>query len=271
MDLLLGTNFDYERAKEYARGLEGVSVKLAVAYMITIFSIKYLMKDRKPFDLHTPLNIWNGILSTFSLLGFLAVFPTLCSVIYNHGISHTYTNVSELYTNKLSGYWIYLWVLSKIPELVDTVFIVLRKRPLIFMHWYHHALTGYYAIVCYHEDNVHMVWVVWMNYIIHAAMYGYYLLKSLKFNVPPIVAQIITTSQMLQFTVAIIAQLHVFYLKFVAGVEETAGTFRGTFIGFFMLTTYYYLWIQFYKEHYLHNGGKKYNLAKQAENAKKSQ
>ncbi|CAP37101.1 Protein CBR-ELO-5 [Caenorhabditis briggsae] len=262
MDQILGTNFTYENAKEVARDLEGFSAKLAVVYIAVIFGLKYYMKDRKAFDLSIPLNIWNGILSTFSLLGFTFTFPTLLKVIQKEGFGHTYSHVSELYTDKTSGYWIFLWVISKIPELLDTVFIVLRKRPLIFMHWYHHALTGYYALVCYHEDAVHMVWVVWMNYIIHAFMYGYYLLKSLKVPIPPSVAQAITTSQMIQFAVAIFAQLHVSYKHYVKEVEGLAYSFRGTAIGFFMLTTYFYLWIQFYKEHYLKDGGRKYNLAK---------
>ncbi|CAB3405832.1 unnamed protein product [Caenorhabditis bovis] len=269
MDQILGYNFDYEKAKVFARSIEGFSAKLSGAYIVTIFSLKYFMKDRKPFDLHTPLNIWNGILSIFSLLGFHFTFPTLVSVIYNNGLTHTYTHVSELYTDSKSGYWVFLWVLSKIPELMDTVFIVLRKRPLILMHWYHHALTGFYAIVCYHEDNAHMVWVVWMNYIIHAFMYGYYLLKSLKVPVPPYVAQAITTSQMIQFLIAIAAQVHVGYLHYVVGVENLAVSFRGLVIGFIMLTTYFYLWVQFYKEHYLDNGGKKYWLAKEAEQKQK--
>ncbi|RCN41447.1 GNS1/SUR4 family protein [Ancylostoma caninum] len=132
---ILFNDFDYARAKAYCASIEGFSVKLAIAYIVTIFSIKYYMKDRKAYDLKLPLNIWNGILAVYSALGFWYTFPTFLNVIYNKGITHTYTHISEVYTDKTSGYWVMLWVLSKIPELVDTIFIVLRKRPLMLMHW----------------------------------------------------------------------------------------------------------------------------------------
>lgn len=34
-----------------------------------------------------------------------------------------------------TGLWAFLFVLSKIVELGDTAFLVLRKRPIIFLHW----------------------------------------------------------------------------------------------------------------------------------------
>ncbi|KJH45754.1 GNS1/SUR4 family protein [Dictyocaulus viviparus] len=164
-------DFNYEQAKAFCASIENFSAKLSIAYVAAIFSIKYYMRDRKARNLQLPLSVWNGILAVFSACGFFYTFSTFLKVVRDKGISYTYTNISEVYTDEKCGYWVLLWVLSKIPELVDTIFIVLRKRPLIFMHWYHHALTGYYAIINYHEGNAHMFWVVWMNYGIHAAMY----------------------------------------------------------------------------------------------------
>jgi hypothetical protein len=37
--------------------------------------------------------------------------------------------------------WLFFFNVSKLFEFVDTVFIVLRKRPLMFLHYYHHIVT----------------------------------------------------------------------------------------------------------------------------------
>ena len=38
---------------------------------------------------------------------------------------------------------------SKLPELGDTLFIVLRKQQLIFLHWYHHITVFIYVWYSY--------------------------------------------------------------------------------------------------------------------------
>jgi elongation of very long chain fatty acids protein 6 len=252
--------YNHERAKQWCVDHEGFLLKAVGVYLITIFSIKYLMRDRKPVGgLSTPLIWWNVALAVFSVLGFLRITPTLFKVIREHGLSYTYTHISELQTDSVSGYWTFLWCVSKIPELIDTLFIVTRKSNLIFMHWYHHALTGWFAFVNFYEDNAYMIWVVWLNYFIHSFMYTYYGLRAAKIKVPygAIVAQVLTTSQIVQFLITHAVMAHLALLVLVTNGQYDV-TFRGFFVGAVMEVSYLLLWFRFYHYSYIAKGGQKY-------------
>jgi elongation of very long chain fatty acids protein 6 len=252
--------YDYERAKQWSVDHQPFLFKCVAVYLVAIFTIKYLQRDRKPFNLLGPLIAWNAFLAIFSLLGFLFVTPAFLKVIREHGIQHTYTHINLVHTDKTAGYWVLMWNISKIPEFVDTFFIVLRKKPLMLMHWYHHALTGYFAFHTFYSDNAYMIWVVWMNYAIHFAMYSYYALRALHVKIPPAIAQAITTSQMIQFIITIVWMSHAGLM--LANGQKVAATPWGLFIGQFMMWTYLVLWLRFYYVSYYGKGGKKYQQAK---------
>ena len=81
------------------------------------------------------LAAWSACLATFSIVGFSRTFPELLHTLLSGGVEESVCNTSYLTTNKVSALWTWLFIASKIPELGDTAFIVLRKQKLIFLHW----------------------------------------------------------------------------------------------------------------------------------------
>lgn len=93
------------------------------------------MRPLKPFSLKKPLVLWNITLALFSLMGTIRLAEEFLSVLttrqhpLHDSICISYDPAG------MSSLWNFLFILSKVAELFDTVFIVLRKRKLIFLHW----------------------------------------------------------------------------------------------------------------------------------------
>lgn len=63
----------------------GKVFQASFAYFCVIFGIKYVMRNRAPFDLTLPLNIWNALLAIFSIIGTIMLFPEFAGTIRNNG------------------------------------------------------------------------------------------------------------------------------------------------------------------------------------------
>ncbi len=63
-------------------------------------------------------------------------------------------------------------------EFGDTVFIVLRKRPVIILHWYHHTTVLVFCWHSYRELTSMARWFVAVNYAVHSCMYTYYAVRA---------------------------------------------------------------------------------------------
>ena len=98
----------------------------------------------------------------------------------------------------MAGLWTYLFVLSKVLELFDTAFIVLRKQKPIFLHVYHHISVMWMCFYSYIGLSSSCRLFMVMNFTVHSVMYTYYTLKALRVRVPRAFAMLTTSLQLLQ-------------------------------------------------------------------------
>jgi len=122
-----------------------VPFALSVAYVVLAFGGRRFMASKEPFALNTALSAWNLLLAIFSLVGAMRVVPQILLNLHEYGVEYTICHrADQQYGMAASGMWTMLFVLSKPFELVDTAFIVLRKKPLIFLHWVSTSLLKVY-------------------------------------------------------------------------------------------------------------------------------
>ncbi|GMR45557.1 hypothetical protein PMAYCL1PPCAC_15752, partial [Pristionchus mayeri] len=140
------------------------------------------MRDRPPFDLRAPLFLWNLSLALFSVLGFVRFGEDFFESLLYRGV---YTTLCTNPSHKgAAPFWTLLFLISKLFELGDTLFIVLRKRPLIFLHYYHHAVVLIYAVHAGAEHATPGRAFILMNYAAHSLMYPYYAARAIGYKPP---------------------------------------------------------------------------------------
>lgn len=169
------------------------------------------MEKRPRFDLRPALALWSAILGIFSIFGAIRTIPELTYVMYNYGFEFSVCNSS--YFNGPTGFWAFMFTISKVYELGDTMFIVLRKQQLIFLHWYHHIATLIYVWYSYTDHLGAGRWFMVMNYTVHAVMYSYYALRALRIRIPRALSMSITTLQILQMVVGTFINIWAYQIK----------------------------------------------------------
>ncbi|RXG68960.1 Elongation of very long chain fatty acids protein 6 [Armadillidium vulgare] len=156
--------------------------------------------------------------------------------------------------NRVGGFWNWMFTLSKVPELGDTIFIVLRKQPLIFLHWYHHVTVLLYAWYSYPDYIATARWFICMNYLVHSAMYTYYALKALKFRVPRWIAMGITSAQLAQMIMGTAVNIWAYQVK-QAG-NECHVSYENINLSLLMYTSYFVLFARFFRRAYMKKAAK---------------
>ena len=241
--------FEYGKTWTLAtRNYWWASLVAAALYLIFVFGGQGIMRDRKPMNLKGLLALWNLLLTIFSAVGTIRL---VSHVLYGlHINDHTYffcRAADRAYGEGPSGLWSNLFVWSKYAELVDTAFLVLRKKPVSFLHWFHHATVLMY---CWHASQYQMptgIFFATMNYIVHSIMYFYYFLAAV--TTPPKWGKMVTVLQIVQmFGGIFVTAYHYTLLKSVPNCD---GSFSNLVAAFVMYTAYMLLFVQFFVQRYI--------------------
>ena len=220
----------------------------SIIYALVIFATKQYMETRQKFELRYPLAAWSGALAIFSILGTIRSTPQLLDDLYTHGFHYAMCD-NRFHWVKPTNLWCSLFTVSKLVELGDTLFIVLRKQPLIFLHYYHHITVLMYVWTSYPYRTSSGRWFMLMNYFVHSLMYTYYTLRALRFKVPRVINKVITTLQLSQMVLGLGIAIYMRH-TLVNGIP-CATNWRTVKFSFLMYLSYFILFAKFFYDTYV--------------------
>lgn len=223
---------------------------VVAAYLALVFYGPAIMKQQKEFNLELLLALWNLGLSIFSAWGSLLTMPHLIHFLTIKSFEETVCDSPAIiWGYGATGMAVQFFVLSKIPEVLDTVFIVLRKKPLTFLHWYHHVSVLLFCWNSYVTESAAGLYFVAMNYTVHAVMYFYYFARSIHIVPAKFPSWTITILQISQFIVGTYVVCAGIYFYVYGGAKYAPGTCHNKFsnmaAGAIMYASYLYLFIDF--------------------------
>ncbi|TNN31586.1 Elongation of very long chain fatty acids protein 6 [Liparis tanakae] len=166
-------------------------------YAALVFAGQHFMRERPKLNLRRPLVVWSLSLAIFSIIGALRTGSYMLHVLMSSGFRQSVCD-SSFYSGPVSKFWAYAFVLSKAPELGDTMFIILRKQPLLFQHWYHHISALLYTWYSYKDQVAGGGYLMTMNYTVHSFMYAYYAARAAGLRMPRFCATFVSVIQTLQ-------------------------------------------------------------------------
>lgn len=147
------------------------------------------------------------------------------------------------------------------------MFLVIRKKPVIFLHWYHHVTV---LLFCWHAWHIvagYGIWFATMNFSVHSIMYSYYFATNIGlFKLVRPFAPIITFLQIAQMIAGMFILIMV--AKYVStATETTEGGFEASSssykpdacnvdaanlkLGLAMYFSYFVLFAMFFWEKYI--------------------
>lgn len=231
-------------------------------YLAILYVGQKYFENREAWSQRKLLAVWNICLSSFSTLGFVRMAPQLFHNLYHFGLwGQLCLDPEHMIGASTTGLWCTLFVWSKIPEFGDTFFLMIHKKNIMFLHWYHHISV---LLCCWHSGVSKAptgLFFGTMNYGVHSIMYFYYFLMATKSKPKWFNPQWITGLQLMQMFFG--TGLSV--LSFVTQLREGDACWSkptSNTAALIMYGSYFFLFLQFFFQKYALRPAKKDDKSK---------
>jgi elongation of very long chain fatty acids protein 6 len=213
------------------------------------------------------LKYWNLLLAILSICMLFGLGIPLIQFAVVHGPYEAICDSKQARWGGPPFFWMYLFTLSKYIELFDTAFMVLRRKPVSFLHWYHHtsvlAYTWFAVVVGFCPGW----YFATINSGVHTIMYFYFYRAAC--GVRLTYDKLVTTLQLSQMVlgVAITAVWAILHYG-VKGGEKDCPCEKAEYAmlaAFIIYGSYFALFLSFYLKRYQKNKSKKAAAATKVE------
>lgn len=250
---------DYRFFLNYATPI--APIVATVAYLFMVFTLPSLLKQLKvkPIQLKGLVAFWNLLLSVFSFVVLVGVGVPYSRLWASEDMLDVFCGSGAGWKHLFSAgnpngmlFWAYMFALSKYAELFDTLFLILRQKPVNFLHWFHHATVLLYTWFAeYTHLSLGFVFIV-VNAFVHTFMYFYYFLSEIGHRPPEIVALLITIIQITQMVIGIASIVINAYVWYATGALCMCDYPQAMMIaGVAMYGSYLFLFLQFFWRRYI--------------------
>jgi len=227
-------------------------VAVTVVYLVGVFTLPSLLRNREAYSPRILKALHNGALSLGSLVLLLLIVESLLPLL-STGLWNSMCFGDDYPHRKRLLVLYYINFLFKFYELFDTLFLILAKKKVDVLQWYHHAATLW---VCYAQlvGRSTTQWVIiTLNLIVHVLMYYYFFQTSIGGKVWW--KKYLTLLQIVQFVFGIACGLfvngHIVAGWLIPGHRGCPGCSPGaSFVGLSVLASYLILFVLFYRNTY---------------------
>lgn len=242
----------------------------SLTYLAVIFGLQTVVK--RPMRLVLVTAIHNLFLCLLSLAMTLGILYNLYPIYKSGGLLMAYCGHTGpiapgaiVHDRGAMNFWCFVFYFSKYYEMLDTVLLVLKKRPLTLIHVYHHFIVPYLFWSFLYTETSGQWSLAAANSLVHVFMYYYYMVTTLGYTVWW--KRYLTIMQIVQFFFDLfITWPHLLFLR-AFQIWDCRGSMNTVYFGQTVGISFIYLFTALYVQSY---GGAEAASASASSAAKKA-